>query len=50
MKIVNGLAVVTSIACIVTSIIQDDLTEALAWLVITMYNVKNFVDNLLNDK
>ena len=50
MKVINGLAVVTSIACIVTSAIQKDWTEVMAWSLITMYNTRDFINNLLDDK
>lgn len=46
----NIIATVTSIACIVMSVIQRDWTEAMAWSVITLYNAQNLVHNLLNDK
>ena len=49
MKVVNIIALVTSIACIVTSAIQKDLTEALAWLLITFYNAQNLVHNLIDE-
>jgi metal-sulfur cluster biosynthetic enzyme len=48
--VLNVIATATSIACIATSVIQNDLTEALAWLIITFYNAQNLVHNLLNDK
>ena len=44
------IATVTSIACIVTSAIQNDFTEAMAWLIITLYNTQNLIHNLLDDK
>jgi hypothetical protein len=47
--VLNAIATVTSIVCIVTSAIQNDLTEALAWLIITFYNAQNLVHNLLNN-
>ena len=46
----NVIATVTSIACIVTSAIQNDWSEAMAWFIITFYNAQNLVHNLLNDK
>jgi len=46
----NIIALVTSIACIVTSAIQNDLSEAVAWLIITLYNTQNLIHKLLNDK
>ena len=46
----NIIATVTSIACIVTSAIQSDWTEAMAWSLITMYNTRDFINNLLDDK
>ena len=50
MKVLAGIATVTSIACIVTSVIQKDWTEAMAWLIITLYNAQSLIHNLLNDK
>jgi hypothetical protein len=50
MKVLNIIALVTSIACVVMSAIQNDLTEALAWLIVTLYNTQNLITNLLNDK
>jgi hypothetical protein len=47
--ILNVIATATSIACIATSVIQKDWTEALAWLIITFYNAQNLVHNLLNN-
>ena len=44
------IATATSIACIATSVIQKDWTEALAWLIVTLYNTQNLITNLLNDK
>ena len=50
MKILNALASITSIGCIATSLIARDWTEAIAWFIVGMYNIKDFVDSLLNDK
>jgi hypothetical protein len=50
MKVLNIIALVTSIACVVISAIQKDWTEAAAWLIVTLYNTQNLITNLLNDK
>jgi hypothetical protein len=50
MKVLNIIALVTSIASIVISVIQKDWSEAAAWLIITLYNTQNLVNNLINDK
>jgi hypothetical protein len=49
MKVLNIIALVTSSACVVMSAIQNDLAEALAWLIVTLYNAQNLVHNLLNN-
>ena len=46
MKILNSLALICSLLCIVTSLIQHDYTEALAWFIVTMYNSKDFINDL----
>ena len=38
MKILNILALITSILCIVTSMVQKDYTEIMAWIIVTLYN------------
>jgi hypothetical protein len=50
MKVLIIITLVTSIACVVMSTIQNDLTEALAWFCIALYNTKDLINNLLNDK
>ena len=49
MKVLNIIALVTSIACIVTSAIQKDWTEAAAWLIVTLYNTQNLITNLIDE-
>jgi hypothetical protein len=49
MKVLNIIALVTSIACVVMSAIQKDWTEAAAWSIVTLYNTQNLVHNLLNN-
>ena len=48
--VLNTIALVASIVCVVMSVIQNDLTEAGAWLIVTLYNTQNLVNNLINDK
>jgi hypothetical protein len=50
MKILNAITSITTIACIVISVFNKDWTEAIAWFIVGMYNTKDFVDSLLNDK
>jgi hypothetical protein len=40
MKTLNVLAFVCSLLCIVTSLIQHDWTESMAWFVVAAYNSK----------
>ena len=46
MKTLNILATITSALCMIISLIQYDLSEAMAWSIVTAYNTKDFV-NLL---
>lgn len=41
MKTLNILALITSILCIATSLIQKDYTETMAWFIVTLYNFKH---------
>ena len=50
MKLLNGLASITSTICFVLAIVQKDWTEAMAWFCIVMYNTRDFIHNLLDDK
>jgi hypothetical protein len=50
MKLLTGIATVTTIACVAIALIQKDWTEAMAWLIVVLYNVQNFIHALLNDK
>ena len=50
MKLLNGITAITSVICFVLAIVlQNDLTEALAWLIVTLYNTQNLITNLLNN-
>jgi hypothetical protein len=46
MKTLTLLATIASALCIVSSLIQRDWTEAMAWSIVTMHSSKDFV-NLL---
>ena len=43
MKMLNGVAFVCSLLCIVTSSAQHDFTEMLAWFIVAMYNFKELI-------
>ena len=45
MKILNTIGLVCSLLCIVTSLIQNDPTEAMAWFCVAMYNTKDLSFN-----
>ena len=45
MKQLNILATILSALCIVSSLIQRDWTEAMAWSTVTLYNSKDFFNS-----
>jgi hypothetical protein len=42
MKTLTLLATIASALCMITSLIQYDLSEAMAWSIVTAYNTKDF--------
>ena len=50
MKILNAISSVACILSIIIALYDKDWTEAMAWFIVGMYNTKDFVDSLLNDK
>ena len=46
MKTLTLLATIASALCMITSLIQYDLSEATAWSIVTAYNTKDLI-NLL---
>lgn len=45
MKMLNLLSLITSIMCVLISIIQTDWTEAMAWGIVTIYTGKELFIN-----
>jgi hypothetical protein len=50
MKVINTLALIGSVVCLTTSLMDKDWTEAMAWFCLVLYNTNDFINNLLNDK
>ena len=50
MKILNTLAFITSLLCVLTSLVESDWTEAIAWFIISVYSIKDLPNNKPNDK
>lgn len=50
MKILNTLALIASLLCVLTSIAESDWTEAMAWFIISLYSIKDLSNNKPNDK
>jgi hypothetical protein len=49
MKIINIIALIGSVTCVTLALVDKDWTEAMAWVVITLYNTQNLIHNLLNN-
>jgi len=49
-KILSGIATVTSVISFVLACDDRDFTEAVAWFIVMIYYTKDFIDNLINDK
>ena len=45
MKILNILAVITSILCIVVAAAENDTTEAVAWGIVALHNIRDMIDD-----
>ena len=45
MKTLTLLATIASALCMITSLIQYDLSEAMAWSIVTAYNTKDFYNS-----
>jgi hypothetical protein len=49
MKALNVIALITSVICTVMAVINDDLTEALAWFSLILYNTRDLINHLTQD-
>ena len=51
MKLIIGFSLITSVVCCVLAIVMDrDWTEAMAWGSLALYNTRDFINTLLNDR
>jgi len=44
-KIINLTSFIVSSLCVLTSVADNDWTEALAWGIVTLYNLRDLMNN-----
>lgn len=48
MKTLNLLTTIASALCLISSLIQGDWSEAMAWSIVTAYNTKDYLETKNN--
>ncbi len=49
-KTLNIVGLILSSLCIITSVAEKDTTEAFAWGIITLYNLREVISDMHNTK